>query len=141
MDRHPLPVVGAFIFNKDNQLLLAKSYKWRDFWIVPGGHIEWGESIEQAVRREVKEEVGLDVEDVELVATYEGIFPKEFHEKKHFIYLQCRCKTSNDQKVKKDNREIQEYQWFTLEEAKSLQNALGITKRTINLLAEKERNV
>jgi len=50
--QYPEPVTGAFIFNRENQILLAKSWKWPgDIWSVAGGHIEYGEKIEDAVER------------------------------------------------------------------------------------------
>lgn len=57
-------IVGAFIFSKDNKLLLGKNIKggvYADCWVVPGGGIEKDEAYLQALLREVKEEVGLDI--------------------------------------------------------------------------------
>ncbi|HXS14756.1 MAG TPA: NUDIX domain-containing protein, partial [Candidatus Saccharimonadales bacterium] len=53
---YPEPVVGAFIINAKNQLFLAKSHKWSNSYVIPGGHIEIGEKIEDALVRGVKEE-------------------------------------------------------------------------------------
>jgi len=60
----PEPTVGALIVDQQGKILLARSHKWFDKYTLPGGHIEVGESMADAVRREVKEEVGLDVEVV-----------------------------------------------------------------------------
>ena len=54
--------MGALIVNSNGEILLVKSFKWGSKYTVPGGHIELGERSEVAVRREVKEEVGLEVE-------------------------------------------------------------------------------
>ena len=54
--------MGALVVNSNGEILLVKSYKWGSKYTVPGGHIELGERSEVAVRREVKEEVGLEVE-------------------------------------------------------------------------------
>lgn len=62
-------IVGAFIFSKDNKILLGQSRKggvYQNQWIVPGGGIEDGEEKVDAVRREVLEEVGIDISGVAL---------------------------------------------------------------------------
>ena len=106
----PEPTVGALIVNNEGKILLAKSHKWFDKYTLPGGHIEVGESMIDAVRREVKEEVGLDVEVVETLLVQEAIFAPEFFKKKHFIFIDFYCK-SKDQQVKLDQDEIQDYIW------------------------------
>src|SRR5213593_1885646 len=107
---YPEPTVGALIVNNEGKILLAKSHKWFDKYTLPGGHIEVGESMIEAVRREVKEEVGLDVEVVEMLLVQEAIFAPEFYKKRHFIFIDFYCK-SKDQQVKLDQDEIQHYIW------------------------------
>ena len=107
---YPEPTVGALIVNKEGKILLAKSHKWFDKYTLPGGHIESGETMKEAVAREVKEEVGLDVEVSEFLLMQEAIFADEFWKKKHFIFLDFLCR-SRDQQVKLDGRELQEYVW------------------------------
>jgi nucleoside triphosphatase len=106
----PEPTVGALIVNNEGKILLARSHKWFDKYTLPGGHIELGESMVDAVRREVKEEVGLDVEVAEMLLVQEAIFAPEFYKKKHFIFIDFYCK-SKDQQVKLDQDEIQDYIW------------------------------
>ena len=107
---YPEPTVGALIVNKEGKILLTKSHKWFDKYTLPGGHIEVGETMKEAVAREVKEEVGLDLEVAEMLLMQEAIFAKEFWKKKHFIFFDFLCK-SKDQQVKLDGRELQEYVW------------------------------
>ncbi len=107
---YPEPTVGALIVNKQGKILLTKSHKWFDKYTLPGGHIEVGETMKEAVAREVKEEVGFDVEVAEMLLMQEAIFAVEFWKRKHFIFFDFLCK-SKDQQVKLDGRELQEYVW------------------------------
>ncbi len=59
--QQPEPTVGALIFNPQGKLFLVKSYKWGNKYTIPGGHIELGENIKQALKREIKEETGMDI--------------------------------------------------------------------------------
>ena len=52
--RYPEPTVGALIFNTENKLLLVQSHKWRNKYVIPGGHIELGETHVAALKREIK---------------------------------------------------------------------------------------
>ena len=63
----PEPVVGAFVVNPQGKIFLMKSDKWLGKWVVPGGHVELDETLEQALHREVKEETGLDISTIQFL--------------------------------------------------------------------------
>ena len=79
--------MGALIVNDDGRVLLCESHKWPDIYTVPGGHVELGETVEEALKREIKEEVGLDVKVEELLSIQQVIYPKEFWKEAHFVFL------------------------------------------------------
>ncbi|BAT70978.1 conserved hypothetical protein [Thermosulfidibacter takaii ABI70S6] len=59
------PTVGvAVIILQNNKILLGKRCKepFKDHWCIPCGHVEWGEDVREAAKREFKEETGLEVE-------------------------------------------------------------------------------
>ena len=56
---YPEPTVGALIFDPEGHLFLMRSHKWAGRYVVPGGHVELGETLGAALRREVAEETGL----------------------------------------------------------------------------------
>ena len=69
----PLIMVGATLLalNQKNHLLMIKRTD-NNRWGVPGGAMELGESLEETVKREVREEIGVDVKDLELFGVYSG---------------------------------------------------------------------
>ncbi len=83
---------------------------------MPGGHIEPGEKIEEALLREAAEEVGLKLKSKGIVAYGELIDSKDFHRPAHFIYFDILCKTDNVN-IKLDNKELKEYIWVKPEKA------------------------
>ncbi|OGO78216.1 MAG: hypothetical protein A3K41_04035 [Chloroflexi bacterium RIFOXYD12_FULL_57_15] len=89
----PEPTVGAFIFNAKGELLLLQSHKWPGRYVVPGGHVELGERLEEAVVREAKEETGLDVRDLEFINFQQFIYDPAFWKKRHFIFFDYACQT------------------------------------------------
>jgi phosphoribosylformimino-5-aminoimidazole carboxamide ribotide isomerase len=137
--RYPEPTVGALIFNREGRALLVKSNKWRDKYCVPGGHIELGETMEDALRREIKEETGLDIYDVEFALMQEFIFDEAFYEQRHFIFLDFVCKTDASEEQVVLNFESQEFVWVSLEEALKLPLD-PYTRRLIKELNRQELN-
>ena len=128
--RYPEPTVGALIVNDENQILLARSVKWKDRFTLPGGHIELGETIEQALKREIMEEVGLKVEPVRLLLLQEAIYSEEFFKPKHFIFLDYLCKAETTE-VEVDHEEIQECVWVDPRKALEM-NVDTFTRQTIS---------
>ena len=114
---YPEPTVGALIFNRDNRVLLVLSERWGGKYVVPGGHIELGERIEETVLREVKEETGLDVYDLKFVMMQECVFDEGFYKKMHFIFFDYSCRTDAHEDEVILNQEAQAYSWVTLDEA------------------------
>lgn len=132
MDKQfPKVVVGCFILNDKHEILLVRSYKWAGKWVVMGGHIEWGETIAEAVKREVQEELQLEVVFDRVIEVVEFVFDPGFHEKKHMVALQSQCHIVGSESATIDNKEIQEARWFPLSDAVNLVDILPVTKNTI----------
>ena len=131
VQNYPEATVGALIANSNGEILLVKSYKWGNKYTVPGGHIELGERSEEAVKREIKEEVGIDVEPVKILLVQEAIFPKDYIKHEHYIFMDYLCRTSSSA-VRLDNKEIQEYLWTNPDRALQL----DLESFTRNLVTE-----
>jgi mutator protein MutT len=116
----PISTVGALIFNSKNEVLMIRTHKWSNKWGIPGGKIKWGETSETALRREIKEETGLKVTDIEFVLVQDCIHSKEFYHDAHFVLLNYTCRCVGKNPRVKLNDEGQEFRWVKLAEAKKL---------------------
>jgi nucleoside triphosphatase len=111
----PEPTVGILIFNPKGEILLLKSHKWPDRYVVPGGHVELGERLEQTVIREALEETGLNVHDLHFLCWQEFVYDPAFWKRRHFIFFDFACR-SDSQDVQL-NDEAEDYVWISPEKA------------------------
>jgi 8-oxo-dGTP diphosphatase len=65
-----LTVDAVIVYNNGVVLIKRKNEPFKDHYALPGGFVEYGETVEEALTREVKEETGLDVRPVKLVGVY-----------------------------------------------------------------------
>ncbi|MBT2386605.1 NAD(+) diphosphatase [Streptomyces sp. ISL-11] len=106
------PAVIMLVTDKDDRALLGRQMHWPEGrFSTLAGFVEPGESIEQAVRREVAEEAGVTVGDVEYVASQPWPFPSSL-----MLGFMARA-TSSDIQV--DGEEIHEARWFSRAELRA----------------------
>jgi mutator protein MutT len=88
----PIVGVGAVIV-KDGRAIIIKRANdpYKGQWSIPGGRVEWGEPLHQAVKREMREETGLDVEVGPLIEVFERIQHDEQGVRYHFVIIDYLC--------------------------------------------------
>lgn len=79
-NRGPVVAVGVVLFNELGKVLLIKRGKppAQGLWTVPGGRVDWGESLEHAARRELLEETNMVAAELEFAGVFERI-SAQFH--------------------------------------------------------------
>ena len=78
-ERKHIEVVAAIILRERRIFATQRGYgEWKDWWEFPGGKIEHGETPEDALKREIREELATEIEVDELLTTVEYDYPK-FH--------------------------------------------------------------
>jgi ADP-ribose pyrophosphatase YjhB (NUDIX family) len=95
--------------------LIVKTSKWTGLWGVPGGKVDWGETVQEALKREFREEVGLELRDLEFVQLQDCIASPQFFKPAHFILLDFFAQTSSEAIT--PNQEIVEWAWVEAEKA------------------------
>ena len=119
-----IEAVASALIVKCKKILLIKSHKWSNVYLLPGGHIKHNETILEAAKREGEEETGLKLKPLYCVNLGEEINDPRFHRKAHFIYFHIVCKALND-KIKLDGKELKDFIWISPKEALKLPNLKG----------------
>jgi len=65
--------VRAIVVDEKNEILLVK-HTYQNFWFLPGGGVDRGETFEQAIKRELIEETGYEVDTIDLFGVYQNTF-------------------------------------------------------------------
>jgi 8-oxo-dGTP diphosphatase len=108
--------VAAIIEFPNNKILLAKraTVVFKGYWSLPGGRVEAGETVEQTVMREVKEETGLQVKIVRKIGEYHESGIQDGIE--YDYYPTCFLVKPIGGKVKRQEREIEEIKLVDIKE-------------------------
>ena len=113
---NPLVGVGAVIIQENRVLLIRRGQPpLLGEWSLPGGVLECGETLREAVIREAREETGLTVETGEMLGVYERIIRSEDGRVRyHYVLIDFLCRpASGDLKAASDAADVR---WFTPEE-------------------------
>jgi 8-oxo-dGTP diphosphatase len=108
----PIPSVEAVVLNKKDELLVLKRKNppAKNEWWFPGGRMRKGETFEETLNREVKEETGLDVKIIKLLGVYSRVFLE-----RHDVSIVFLCEYNSGNMVL--NSEHSEYRFLSISES------------------------
>ena len=113
------------LVERGNELLLARSRHFLPgMYSVLAGFVEPGESLEEAVVREVKEEVGMDVKDIKYFGSQPWPFP-------HSLMIGFTATYAGGQ-ISLDDSEIEEAGWFTADNLPRIPSKISIARKLID---------
>lgn len=110
-EKFPKVGIGVFV-TKGGKVLLNKrkdDSHGDGTWSVSGGHLEFGEDLEHAARREVKEETGVNVKNLRFVGVTNDVYKKE---KKHYITIFYIADFASG-KIKNSDEFSKEWRWVS----------------------------
>ena len=119
----PIVGVGAVIVNDGRALVVKRAVDpLRGQWSVPGGAVELGETLRQAVAREVLEETGLVIEAGEVLDVFDSIYrDPEGRAQYHYVLIDFRCRLLGGEL--RAASDVSEVRWVTASELPALQMA------------------
>jgi len=104
----------AVILVEDGRLLLVRHVRGdKTYWVFPGGGVEYGETIEQSLHRELREEVNLEIKIEDLVLVCETIPPDKHRHEINLFFLGKIC--GGKPRLAKEQI-LAEMRFFSLEE-------------------------
>jgi mutator protein MutT len=88
----PVVGVGGVIVNDGKAIIIKRANApYQGQWSIPGGRVELGESLADAVRREMREETGLEVKVGPVIEVFERIQREEAGLRYHFVIIDYLC--------------------------------------------------
>jgi phosphoglycolate phosphatase-like HAD superfamily hydrolase len=114
----PIATVGALLHDGHGKILVVRTHKWGHRWGIPGGKIERGEPSIAALRREIREETAIELDEIEFVLVQDCIDSPEFMRSEHFLLINyvARARTTAVQL----NDEAEDFLWLPPADALAL---------------------
>ncbi|MEJ5375201.1 MAG: NUDIX hydrolase [bacterium] len=130
----PILAVGAVVLDANRVLLVKRAQQpGKGTWSIPGGVVGLGETLDQALRREILEETGLLVQPLELVGVAERILMEAERVQYHYVILDYLCLVQGG--ALQASSDAEQARWFHLEEIASL----GLNAQALEIIQKARR--
>ncbi len=130
--------VGAVIINREGKIFLAKRGKKArnevGKWEFPGGGLEFGESFEDTIVREIKEEFGVNIQVFDQLTAFNHLIPDE---KQHWVALTFICKIKSGTPKILEPEKCDEIGWFSIDEMKKMSLSIASANKLGQIIDKK----
>jgi 8-oxo-dGTP diphosphatase len=131
-DHRPHVGMGVLVMRRGRVLLGRRRGSHSEgYYAAPGGHIEFGESFEQAARREVGEETGLEIAELRLLSVGNYVFRRQDGER-HYIDVDFVCEAPSGEPHLMEPEKCDGWEWYDLDDLP--QPLFIVTQRMIESL-------
>lgn len=129
--QNPAPTTGVFLTDKENKILLVerKFDPQKGFWDVPGGFVEPDETAENALKRELKEELGISGRNFSYLSSYTS----DYHYQQITYKTICLMFTAEigGQKITIGD-DVADFEWFSYKEIPAERLAFGFIRKALD---------
>lgn len=118
---YPIATVGGLLLDEEDSVFLVRTRKWSGRWGIPGGKVDYGETLEQALRRELREETGLIAGEIRFILLHDSVESPEFYRPRHFLLSNYAVRVGGIRPEFRLNHESLEGRWMSEGEAMQLE--------------------
>jgi len=132
--------VGAVIEDDTGRILLVKHIPerggfWQGKWICPGGKLETGETIQEGIKREVREETNLEIDLIEALPPFDRIVKSGDKTELHVIYIDYLARVAGGETS--PGSDVGEYKWVDKDRLPEIWEELHEDTRKLLLIAKR----
>ncbi|HDI52043.1 NUDIX hydrolase [candidate division KSB1 bacterium] len=134
---YPIPAVSGLIINPQGEVLLVQRAHepGKGQWSLPGGMVNLGETLQQALRREVEEECGIKIEVIKLLAAFDRIFRDDKGSiNYHYVVINFLCRWKSG--LLCTGSDSKDARWYRPEELSMLDITPGVGEFILQTYAE-----
>jgi mutator protein MutT len=122
--------IGAIIVNSEGKMLLAKrgrkAKNEKGKWEFPGGSVEFGDTMKETIIREMKEELGIEIEPLEHLPAIDHIIPSDGQ---HWVTSAFISRIVSGEPTIMEPEKCDKIGWFALTEMKNMVDELSIASK------------
>ncbi|HRX16212.1 MAG TPA: NUDIX hydrolase [Spirochaetota bacterium] len=124
--------VAGILIENGNVLMVCHQKNGKSYWLLPGGGVDYGETLPQALRREFEEEIGIKVEVHDLLFSIDSISPSG---KRHIVNLVFICKYSSGVYRLGLDKRLSDFKFLSIEELSNATVYPSLKKQLIDYVA------